>query len=189
MFQQLQQNNRQQEDTATMEGPEVTKLGPTPSPHESPGSLSTDDEADDRRRQHEEEMATFKAQLAAKREKRKEALDGLSRKICELKEELLSERMARQKLEAELRKVRSESHGREEASDQTRNIPEAAGNETTDEDVQEVVEDEIDPDTEADRRAEIEGLERQVKALKDVAAIGGEMLRIRELQVSSMFRY
>ncbi|XP_014281058.1 uncharacterized protein [Halyomorpha halys] len=109
---------------------------------ESPAT-HPDEASETRKKEMEEDMRRFKADLAAKREARKEAIAGLNRKIAELKDEVDKERKERERLESML------GDGQ-------------------------------------DSRAEIEGLEKQVRALKDVASIGGEMLRIRELQVNEL---
>ncbi|CAH1400072.1 unnamed protein product [Nezara viridula] len=109
---------------------------------ESPATHQ-DDASEARKKEMEEEMRRFKADLAAKREARKEAIASLNRKIAELKDEVDKERKERERLESML------GDGQ-------------------------------------DSRAEIEGLEKQVRALKDVASIGGEMLKIRELQVNEL---
>jgi len=122
------------------------------------GMESTSADEEERKSQREEEMKRFKEELAAKREARKGALAGLSKQLEELRAERDEEKSRREEAERALDEMKEK------------------GKETLEED-----------QLQAQLKAEeTEGLERQVKALKDVANIGAEMLKIREMQVNEL---
>lgn len=157
----------------------------------------------ERKMKLEEDMRKFKEEMAQKREARKEAIQNLNQRILELQEERDKERHEKIKLEEELRKLRngnelnelnrkedvaqctSETEPATVESHEQRNLTKSDAAQVEDENSEGTSTRNGDEDamSEHDKDEVIEGLERQVKALKDVAVIGGEMLKIRELQV------
>lgn len=134
-----------------------------------PATASSDD--DERKRLLQEEMEKFKAEMAQKREARQEAIKALNSRVSALeieKEAAIAENI---RLKEELEEVKN---GAGLEALKLKLFEERRQEDENDFDDDESSKDEI-----------IDGLNRQVKALKDVAKIGGEMMKIRELQVSS----
>ncbi|BET03237.1 Pleckstrin homology domain containing, family F (With FYVE domain) member [Nesidiocoris tenuis] len=135
-----------------------------------PATASSDD--DERKRLLQEEMEKFKAEMAQKREARQEAIKALNSRVSALeieKEAAIAENI---RLKEELEEVKN---GAGLEALKLKLFEERRQEDENDFDDDESSKDEI-----------IDGLNRQVKALKDVAKIGGEMMKIRELQVNEL---
>ncbi|KAF6203095.1 hypothetical protein GE061_003509 [Apolygus lucorum] len=142
----------------------------------------------DRKKILEDDMRRFKQEMAIKREARQEALKNLNKKISELQEEKEKECQENARLREELDKLKKGIEAGEVRTTVGTQENEAAPRDDDEaiNPVEDRLESDIDGDYLEDKDEVIGGLERQVKALKDVALIGGEMLRIRELQVNEL---
>jgi len=136
-------------------------------------------ERGERGRVRQEELESFKQELARKRALRHEALATLQAELRDLRSTAEAERSLRLRAEQERDTLRSCSHEELRAELERERQKRAQISEELDKERQERTQ--LMEELEA--KAE---LEKQVQALKDVSEIGKEMLRIRELQVKEL---
>lgn len=144
-------------------------------------------QSNDRAEVRKNEMDAFKKDLARKREARQKALATLQSEMEKLRNEVTQERELRIKAEQErdqLIETKTNSCPESMQSEEMKRLVEVLEQETQKRQVAEEERDKL-----KEKESELEALEKQVRALKEVASIGREMLRIRELQVSNFFIY
>lgn len=140
---------------------------------------------DARKRDIQIELLRFKEELDKKKEARREALNSLGRRMADLRLEKDREKEEKEKLQVELLQLKmmnSQTMDRLKTLEiELKDVREEK--EMWQKEAEEAKRAAAEERLDSMKGEEVEGLERQVKALKDVAAISAEMLKIREMQV------
>uniref|UniRef100_A0A1B6DFJ3 Uncharacterized protein n=1 Tax=Clastoptera arizonana TaxID=38151 RepID=A0A1B6DFJ3_9HEMI len=128
----------------------------------------------------DEEMDAFKQEIIRKRELRHAAISSIQNEMKKLRSDLAEERTLRKAAEEErdnLIKVKSNDALLQQVEKLKQDLEEEINN-------KKAIEEERDRLKEKEN--ELEAVEQQVRALKEVTTIGKEMLKIRELQVKEL---